>query len=62
MRLATIPATLWPPPAVRSRIVLYAWFPPTPDEVARGQETAPSTRSREIVCTSGVALGVSIAG
>ena len=29
MRLATIPATLWPAPEPRSRIVLYAWYPPT---------------------------------
>ncbi|MFN0179664.1 MAG: hypothetical protein ACKVZ0_12770 [Gemmatimonadales bacterium] len=62
MRLATIPATLWAPPAVRSRIVLYAWFPPTQDEASRGQETTPSTRSGEIACTSGVDLGRSIAG
>lgn len=62
MRLATIPATLWPSPAVRSRIVLYAWFPPTLDEGSRAQESVPSSRSREIACISGVAFGGNTVG
>lgn len=52
MRLATIPATLWPPPEPRSRIVLFAWYPPGPGfEEPGGNDPAEPARP-EGDCTS----------
>lgn len=52
MRLATIPATLWPAPEPRSRIVLYAWYPPAAGTEEMGSDGAADTHPHDADCTS----------
>ena len=51
MRLATLPPTWWPPAEPRSRIALYAWFPPLADEGSGEAESSRPAQVHDIACS-----------
>ncbi len=57
MRLATIPATLWPRPEPRSRIVLYAWYPPATGTDERTGPELPDGSRRDGDCSGPPVVG-----
>ncbi len=52
MRLATVPATLWPLPEPRSRIVLYAWYTPAPEAEKAAQPDPEALPIHDADCAS----------
>jgi hypothetical protein len=62
MRLATSSAPVWPVPELRSRIVLYAWYPPDQEGEGNLLTAGPDGCLRDRDCTKSAKEGRSRGG